>query len=93
MSAAEESVLIRSLDIELQISRLALIRNEQDLYHQSLQAVIQRLEHYFDTESAEVIAALATVENAAAVELPDELPNISGSLALLLRLRDEAASP
>ncbi len=93
MSAAEESMLIRSLDIELQISRLALIRNEKELFHRSLQAVTQRLEHYFDTESAEVIAALATVENAAAVELPDELPNISGSLALLLRLRNEAASP
>jgi uroporphyrin-3 C-methyltransferase len=93
LSAAEESMLIRSLDIELQIGRLALIHNEKDLYHQSLQAVTERLEHYFDTESAEVIAALATVEKAAAVELPDELPNISGSLALLLRLRNEAAKP
>lgn len=93
MSAAEESMLIRSLDIELQITRLALIRNEKDLYHQSLQAVTERLERYFDRDSPEVIAALATVEKAAAAELPDELPNISGSLALLLRLRTETASP
>lgn len=93
MSAAEESMLIRSLDIELQIGRLALIRNEKDLYQRSLQAVTERLEIYFDTESAEVIAAMATVEKAAAVELPDELPNISGSLALLLRLNNEAAKP
>jgi uroporphyrin-3 C-methyltransferase len=93
MSAAEESMLIRTLDIELQIGRLALIRNEKDLYQRSLQAVTERLEIYFDTESAEVIAAMATVEKAAAVELPDELPNISGSLALLLRLNNEAAKP
>jgi uroporphyrin-3 C-methyltransferase len=93
MSAAEESMLIRSLDIELQISRLALIRNEKDLYQRSLQAVVERLEQYFDTESAEVMAALVTVEKAAAADLPDELPNISGSLSLLLRLREEAASP
>lgn len=93
MSAAEESMLIRSLDIELQIGRLALIRNERDLYLRSLQAVTERLNRYFDTDSAEVIAALATVEKAATVELPDELPNISGSLALLLRLRNEAANP
>ena len=86
-------MLIRSLDIELQIGRLALIRNERDLYQRSLQAVTERLDRYFDTESAEVIAALATVEKAATVELPDELPNISGSLALLLRLRNEAANP
>jgi uroporphyrin-3 C-methyltransferase len=93
MSAAEESMLIRSLDIELQISRLALIRNEKDLYHRSLQAVTERLERYFDKDAPEVIAALATVEKAAAAELPGELPNISGSLALLLRLRTEAANP
>ena len=93
MSAAEESMLIRSLDIELQISRLALIRNEKDLYHRSLQAVTERLERYFDKEAPEVIAALATVEKAATAELPGELPNISGSLALLLRLRTEAANP
>lgn len=93
MSAAEESMLIRSLDIELQISRLALIRNEKALYQRSLQAVTERLERYFDRDSPEVVAALATVEKAAAAELPDELPNISGSLALLLRLRTEAANP
>ena len=93
MSAAEESMLIRSLDIELQIGRLALIRNEKELYHRSLEAVSERLERYFDTDSPEVIAALATIEKAASAELPDELPNISGSLALLLRLGTEAASP
>lgn len=93
MSAAEESMLVRSLDIELQISRLALIRNEKELYMRSLEAVKERLERYFDAGSPEVIAALATVENAAAAELPEELPNISGSLALLLRLGTEAANP
>ena len=93
MSAAEESMLIRTLDIELQISRLALIRNEKDLYQRSLQAVTERLELYFDTESAEVIAALAAVDKAATAELPGELPNISGSLALLLGVRNEAAAP
>lgn len=93
MSAAEESMLIRSLDIELQISRLALIRNEKELYLRSLEAVTARLERYFDRDAPEVIAALATVEKAATAQLPDELPNISGSLALLLRLRTEAASP
>jgi uroporphyrin-3 C-methyltransferase len=93
MSAAEESMLIRSLDIELQISRLALIRNEKDLYLRSLEAVAERLNRYFDGDAPEVIAALATVEKAAAAQLPDELPNISGSLGLLLQLRTEAASP
>lgn len=93
MSAAEEAMLIRSLDIELQIARLAVIRNEGNLYRRSLQAVADRLEQYFDTDSQQVQAARATIDNLATAELPDELPDISGSLGLLLNLGDEAATP
>jgi len=93
MSAEEESMLIRSLDIELQIARLAVLRNETEIYKRSLGAAKGRLESYFDTESIDVKAALSTVDELADVELPAELPDISGSLTLLLRLGNEAASP
>ena len=93
MSATEESMLIRSLDIELQIARLALIRNEGGLYRQSLQSVEDRLTQYFDNDSQQVQAAQATVNKLANASLPETLPDISGSLSLLLDLGDEAASP
>lgn len=93
MSQADESMLIRSLDIELQIARLAVIRNEAGLYEQSLQAVTERLERYFDTNAPDVVAALETVTVLRQVKLPESLPDISGSLTLLLRLGNESVSP
>jgi len=93
MSASEEALLIRSLDIELQIARLAVIRNDGNLYRNSLQSVATRLTQYFDGDSQQVRTAQTTVSRLARAELPDELPDISGSLSLLLTLGDQAASP
>jgi len=69
MSATEEAMLIRSLDIELQIARLAVIRNEGNLYRKSLQAVADRLAQYFDDDSQLVRTAQATVNRLASAEL------------------------
>jgi len=93
MSAAEENLLIRSLDLELQIARLAVIRNEGTLYRQSLQIVGERLTQYFDIDAESVRNTQATINRLANARLPEELPDISGSLSLLLNLGDEAAAP
>ncbi len=93
MSATEESLLIRSMDVELQIARLAVLRNESNLYRQSLQSVLTRLEQYFDNDSQRVKTAKSTINRLAKAELPEELPDISGSLSLLLNLGNEAAAP
>jgi uroporphyrin-3 C-methyltransferase len=93
MSESEESMLIRSLDIELQIARLAIIRNEARIYELSLKTVADRLERYFDRTSPAVAAALESVNELVNVKLPTELPDISGSLALLIKLGDERATP
>ncbi|MBT8444233.1 MAG: uroporphyrinogen-III C-methyltransferase [Gammaproteobacteria bacterium] len=86
LTAAEESMLLRSLDVDLQIARLAVMRNEGALYRDSLAAVRDRLNRYFDLESTHVQAALSTLDEVAQAELPDELPDISGSLTLLLNI-------
>jgi len=93
MSATEETLLVRSLDVELQLARLAVMRNEGTLYRQSLATVADRLEKYFDQDSQQVKTALATLDMLAKARLPEELPDISGSLNLLLNLGDEAAAP
>ncbi|MFQ5635849.1 MAG: uroporphyrinogen-III C-methyltransferase [Gammaproteobacteria bacterium] len=85
LTAVEESMLIRSLDVDLQIARLAVVRNEGSLYRESLDSARTRLRGYFDTDSADVAAALATVEELAQAELPEQLPDISTSLTLLLQ--------
>jgi uroporphyrin-3 C-methyltransferase len=88
-----ESLLVRSLDMDLQIAQLALIRNDAQIYRNALTAVSARLTRYFDTQSTEVESMLSTINELIAADLPTELPDISASLSLLLRLNDEAARP
>jgi uroporphyrin-3 C-methyltransferase len=93
ITGQEESMIRRSLDVDLQIARLALIRNEGELYRNALSTVSERLRLYFDTQSSDVAATLSTIDKLAGADLPDDLPDISGSLSLLLRLSNEAAAP
>jgi uroporphyrin-3 C-methyltransferase len=88
-----ESLLVRSLDVDLQIAQLALIRNDAQIYRNALTAVSARLTRYFDTQSTEVESMLSTINELIAADLPTEMPDISASLSLLLRLNDEAARP
>ncbi len=83
---ADHALLVRSLDIELQIARLALMRGDAGMFRRSLAAATSRLEQNFDTTAREVQAALATLEELADTELPEGLPDISGSLAALLEV-------
>ena len=91
--AQEEALLFRSLEIELQIARLAIIRGNAELYRTAIAAAEYRLQRYFDTDAPEVGAAMATLERLAATELPGELPDISGSLSLLLDITTGVAQP
>ena len=92
-SPEAESIIMRSLDLDLQIARLALIRGNPDLYRQSLQDAELRIERFFDPQASEVQAAVATIGELGAADLPGELPDISGSLRLLVRLGTESAQP
>ena len=84
LTEAEESMLIRSLDVDLQIARLAVIRNEGELYRAAIDSVDDRLRAYFDTGATEVRAMLETLDELRQAELPEELPDVSGSLRALL---------
>ena len=78
LTAAEEAMLIRSLDVDLQIARLAVIRSQGEVYRRSIDSVRERLRLYFDVDATDVAAVLGTL---------DELPDISRSLTLLLGMR------
>jgi len=87
LTAAEEAMLVRSLDVDLQIARLAVIRNQGEVYRRSIDSVRERLRTYFDVDATEVTAILGTLDELVSAELPEELPDISGSLSLLLGMR------
>ena len=87
LTAAEEAMLIRSLDVDLQIARLAVIRSQGEVYRRAMDSVRDRLRMYFDVDSTDVAAVLVTLDELAPAELPEELPDISRSLTLLLEMR------
>lgn len=96
--AAPDAVyfLRANLALQLQAARLALLRNEKEIFEQSLDDASTWLVRYYDTESAPVQSTLATI-----AEIRDGLfsgspPDISESLRLLrqhLTLSGSAASP
>jgi uroporphyrin-3 C-methyltransferase len=86
LSEAEQAVLVRSLDLELQLARLAIMRGDAGMYRRSIEAASDRLRQHFDLASPDVQAAAETLGELATARLPEELPDISGSLDALLRL-------
>lgn len=86
LSEAEQTVLIRSLDLELQLARLAIMRGDSGMYRRSVEAAGERLREHFDLTSPDVQAAAESLTELAAARLPEELPDISGSLDALLRI-------
>jgi uroporphyrin-3 C-methyltransferase len=92
LSEAAQGALIRSLDLELQLARLAIMRGDSGMFRRSVEAASERLREDFDTASPDVEAAIDSLSELSATRLPDELPDISGSLDALLRI-NAAAKP
>jgi uroporphyrin-3 C-methyltransferase len=88
LSDAQKTVLIRSLDLELQLARLAIMRGDAGMFRRSISAATERVADQFDPVSADVQSALGSLRELAKVQLPEELPDISGSLTLLLSLTE-----
>jgi uroporphyrin-3 C-methyltransferase len=88
LSEAQKTVLIRSLDLELQLARLAIMRGDAGMFRRSIGAATERVADQFDPMSTEVQSALDSLRELSTTRLPEELPDISGSLTLLLSLTD-----
>ncbi len=86
LSDAQKTVLIRSLDLELQLARLAIMRGDAGMFRRSIDAATERVADQFDPMSGDVQSALDSLKALSAVRLPEELPDISASLNMLLRL-------
>lgn len=93
LSEQATQLLMRSLDLELQLARLALLRGEVSAYRAALANVGSELQRYFDADAAEVVAAQALLTELSGAPLPDQLPDISGSLTELLRIRSGEPAP
>jgi uncharacterized protein HemX len=83
ISPDAEYFLRTNLALQMQTARLALLRGERPVYQQSLGDAARWLETYFDVNSSQVVAALATIEELQGGMFAAEAPDISGSLRLL----------
>ena len=91
LSAAQQALVIESVRAELQLARLTLINGNTQLYAQSLQRIAAQIPLYFDQQASAVQAALNTVNELQTVEMPGDLPDVSGSLQLLLATGNRSA--
>ncbi len=76
-----------NLTLQLQAARLALLRGEQAVFQQSLDDASAWVREYFDTDSAQVTSALATIGEIRGGMVAVANPDISGSLRLLRQFR------
>jgi uroporphyrin-3 C-methyltransferase len=84
LGSAERALIVAALEAELQLARLALAANDAESFSQSLQQITAQVQKYFDPQSAAVSAALVTLKELRAAELPGPMPDISGTLTLML---------
>ena len=90
---AEESLLLRRLEAELELARGALLNGESELYRSLLDDVKNTLRRQFDADAPSVRAAINQLADLSRAKLPESLPDISASLDLLLRVSEEAGAP
>jgi len=93
LSDESVSLLTSGLELELQMARLALLRGDAGLFRASLAAVRRNLGQYFDTATPAGAGALAAVDELARAPLPESLPDVSASLAALLRVKERESEP
>lgn len=80
----ETMYLELNLRMMLERAQLAALRQQQEVYSQSLSSAQEWLEEYLDPESADVNALVGEIDGLLEVDLVRELPDISGSLRTLL---------
>ncbi len=83
MTPDAEYFLRTNLTLQIQVARLALLRGEQTVFEQSLDDASDWLDLYFDTESAQVRGAKATIAEIREGLFAVTPPDISQSLRLL----------
>jgi len=83
-----QALVRRQLELELELARLALLRQEGGPFQVSLSAASMLLNREFDVSDRRVESALLLLQEMARLDIDPLRPDISGSLELLRRLVD-----
>ncbi|MEE8463924.1 MAG: uroporphyrinogen-III C-methyltransferase [Gammaproteobacteria bacterium] len=88
LAPKERFFLRRNLELQFEMARLAAMQRDQENFAQSLDQAASWIGLYFDTASTEVGDIQAAIDALKTTELSPPLPEISGSLILMLSAAD-----
>jgi len=88
LSLEDKDYLRQGLWLQFESARLALMRNDNDIYIGSLDRVNTTVEQFFQNGSSEVQALLLAIASLKQVNIAPEMPDISGPWTQLRQLRD-----
>ena len=86
LTAREQSLLRRQLELELEMARLGLLRNQTQVFRGGVEAAGDLLTRHFDGSEQAVQSAVTLLEDMALLDIEPERPDIGGSLGLLREL-------
>ena len=88
LSLDDKDYLRQGLWLQLESARLALMRNDSDVYVGSLDRVYMTVEQFFQNGSSQVQTLLMGVEELRQTDIAPEMPDISSPWTKLRQLRD-----
>src|SRR5690554_1975915 len=80
MAPEEQYFLHQNLRLRLETARLALVARDAELYRDSLARAVEWMERYYARNEPQVEAALAALEELAAVDISPQMPDIASIL-------------
>ena len=86
LTAREQSLIRRQLELELEMARLGLLRNQSQVFRAAVEAAADLLTRHFDVSGQAVQSAVTLLEEMAQLDIAPARPDISGSLSLFREL-------
>ncbi|MCZ2721790.1 uroporphyrinogen-III C-methyltransferase [Marinomonas sp. 15G1-11] len=89
LPAADYQELVSSIQIQISVAQLALLKKQSTIYQTSLKHVVEAVSTHFDLKAKPVIAFMTSITSLQQINPEPELPLPRGSLAAIKKLMSE----
>ncbi|MDD9996319.1 MAG: uroporphyrinogen-III C-methyltransferase [Rhodospirillaceae bacterium] len=86
LTVREQSLIRRQLELELEMARLGLLRNQSQVFLAAVETAADLLTGHFDVSEQAVQSAVTLLDEMVQLDIAPARPDISGSLSLLREL-------
>lgn len=86
LTAREQALIRRQLELELEMARLGLLQNRTEVFRAGVEMAGDLLNRHFNVSEQAVQSAVTLLEDMAQLDIEPARPDISGSLSLLREL-------